>query len=177
MPELTLAAGLIVRWAPAANANAARDQVRTWLAVSTPWQRTDHGKPFLTDGAWSFNYSHTDGAVALIAAPGANHDLGIDLEALTRARDWPRLTRRYFHLEEQAHAHTPADCVAIWTRKEAVLKASGLGLRTDLKSLNTQTQPVIGPEGRAWQVVTQPVASAWILSAAWPLGAFDVSSP
>jgi 4'-phosphopantetheinyl transferase len=90
------------------------------------------GKPHLDDGSVHFNLSH-GGAVALIAVGKAEY-LGIDVERLDRLRDADRLAERVLAAEELTAFHTlpatarSAALLRCWTRKEAVLKALGVGL-------------------------------------------------
>ncbi|MEA2842762.1 MAG: 4-phosphopantetheinyl transferase, partial [Actinomycetota bacterium] len=61
--------------------------------------------------------------------------VGIDVE---RARDdlpWARLAARYFAPEEAASIDTSDAFFACWTRKEAVVKATGTGLSQPLRDV------------------------------------------
>ena len=55
------------------------------------------------------------------------------------------MTQHAFHPEElkqwQALDYDPEYWFKVWTTKEAVLKASGLGIRMNLNELNTQIHP------------------------------------
>lgn len=95
--------------------------------------RGPHGKPYLDrPGAIEFNLSHTDGA--LLVALGRAQPLGVDVEALGRPRARLELARRYFAAAEAAAlaaldpARLPRAFLQLWSCKEAVLKALGLGL-------------------------------------------------
>lgn len=77
-----------------------------------------------------FSYSHTR-ALALIAI-AANGPVGIDVEALDPTRVSEAIPRRHFSPEEQARVHGPnatAEFFRLWTAKEALLKATGEGLK------------------------------------------------
>lgn len=130
-------------------ASARAESGHTALALTT----THLGKPYWFNSHWQLNWSHSQGCLALAIAP---HDyfiasasenarlqhpragsLGIDIEMLGRARARAALVTRYFHPSEHAIAHDERGFLSLWTRKEAVLKAHGMGLRIDLKSLNT----------------------------------------
>ena len=71
--------------------------------------------------------------------------LGIDIEDLHTKRQQRALAARTFHQAEMmdwqklALSTTQANeqWLKTWTRKEAVLKAHGLGIRMDLNTLNT----------------------------------------
>ncbi|WP_159107318.1 4'-phosphopantetheinyl transferase superfamily protein [Azospirillum sp. B4] len=96
---------------------------------------TPQGKPGLVDApaGLDFNLSHTDGLVAcgVTLAPGVR--LGVDVEASDR-RIGADLATAMFAAEELAWLDgRPAgrggpDLVAIWTLKEAYIKALGIGL-------------------------------------------------
>lgn len=84
----------------------------------------------------SVNVSHTRGLVA--AALSLEARVGIDVEALDRRVDHAAVAARFFHpLENAALARLPPaqqaqGFLALWTGKEAVAKALGLGLETEL---------------------------------------------
>jgi 4'-phosphopantetheinyl transferase len=93
---------------------------------------TNYGKPFLT-GLWSnsinFNISHS-GNLMLIAI-SEDQKVGIDLEKIHHDIDSKSIASIVFSSEEIAYlsrsGYQPGDFYEIWTRKEAVLKATGLG--------------------------------------------------
>jgi len=108
------------------------------------------GKPALVSNEVAFNASHSDDwtAVAISAGPA----VGIDIEhrrSITNAGD---LARRFFQAQEaDALAEVPAGLrddafLACWTRKEAVLKADGRGMRAGLDTLMVGSDP-LAPEG------------------------------
>jgi 4'-phosphopantetheinyl transferase len=99
----------------------------------------DHGKPRLQDaGGLNFNLTRA-GALALVAV-AHEAEVGVDAEPLDRAIDWRTIARRALSREERAQveATEPAgrDTLAgrLWCRKEAVAKATGLGLALNLKT-------------------------------------------
>jgi 4'-phosphopantetheinyl transferase len=98
-----------------------------------------HGKPRLQDaGGLDFNLTRA-GSLALVAVA---HDaqVGVDAEPLDRAVDWRAIARRALSQDErtQVEAAEPGsrDSLAgrLWCRKEAVAKATGLGLALNLKT-------------------------------------------
>jgi 4'-phosphopantetheinyl transferase len=98
-----------------------------------------HGKPRLQDsGGLNFNLTRA-GALALVAVV-QEAEVGIDAEPLDRGIDWRTIARRALSHDERAEveATEPAlrDSVAgrLWCRKEAVAKATGLGLALNLKT-------------------------------------------
>ncbi|MEX0283506.1 MAG: 4'-phosphopantetheinyl transferase superfamily protein [Paracoccaceae bacterium] len=103
---------------------------------------TAKSKPVLTDGP-AFNLSHSGGYAVLAVAPDHTETdlpLGIDIEA-PRAVE-PQLAELSFSATEQAQiaAHSEPEWTnaffRCWTRKEAVIKALGTGLYTDLSSFD-----------------------------------------
>jgi len=100
------------------------------------------GKPCLSSSSVGsatlhFNLSHTRGLVVLAVSFDA--ELGIDVEEVQRDVELLPLARRYFSKTEvgQLEALEGEDqrelFFALWTLKEAWLKAKGLGLRVPLE--------------------------------------------
>ena len=111
--------------------------------------RTDlpGGKPMLDlPGAPKirFNLSHTGGLVACAVACGI--EVGIDVEAIDRPVD-PGLVKHYFAPDEAAWladfegAQRDEKFMALWTLKEAVIKALGLGLSVGLDRFSVRPTP------------------------------------
>lgn len=91
-----------------------------------------NGKPFVENHfQLCFNISHS-GSIAVIAI--TDRDVGIDVEHLERQVDTAAVLRRFFSPAEQAsyaqYQQTDPRCTFFrgWTRKEAVLKATGEGI-------------------------------------------------
>jgi len=83
-----------------------------------------------------FNVSHS-GAIILITV--SNKPIGIDVEFTSRSFDFKSLLDICFHPDERERLSI-ADkntFYTFWTRKEALLKATGEGLIDDLKSIST----------------------------------------
>ncbi|HOI92275.1 MAG TPA: 4'-phosphopantetheinyl transferase superfamily protein [Candidatus Rifleibacterium sp.] len=92
----------------------------------------EHGKPFLPGNpGLYFNISHSR-TLALIAL--ARHPVGVDVEYLPRHVDFAAVMRRFFsesEREEWSRFSVPSQQHAFfrgWTRKEAILKATGEGI-------------------------------------------------
>jgi len=104
----------------------------------------EHGKPYLTSHTLHFNHSHSQHNYAL-AISGRVKDIGIDIEELDRNVNFDALAKHAFHPDEYRIWQETQDqgyWFRVWTTKEAILKASGLGIRLDLNSLNTQVHPI-----------------------------------
>lgn len=108
-----------------------------------------HGKPFLPD-APAYNLSHSDRWVA--CAVSRHEPVGIDVETFARLRNYQDLIPTIAHRNERRLIeHAPLDgrlalFKRCWTRKEAVLKATGKGLSDDLQAIDTfldQAEPVL----------------------------------
>lgn len=106
-----------------------------------------HGKPALAHrGGPSFSLSHSDGmALCGIAAVG---EIGVDIE---RCRDihWSEMASRFFSgtecamLEALSEEQRAAGFFACWTRKEAYIKAKGLGLSLPLETFSVEADPAL----------------------------------
>ncbi len=107
-------------------------------ATDVRMERGQHGKPFLPEGGAHFNLSDTKDAVLI--GIGGDCELGVDIETMHRPTDHELVAERYFTPEEVHYIQAgAADAkrrfLTLWTRKEAVLKASGVGIMDDLHAL------------------------------------------
>jgi len=124
-----------------------RQMLATELAVAPTELCFDlgvQGKPALAapwrDSGVKFNLSHSHGVALLGVAHG--REIGVDVEILRQLRNEDAIARRFFSPREYA------DYVAVdaagrneaffncWTRKEAFIKALGLGLQFPLHSFD-----------------------------------------
>ena len=105
----------------------------------------EHGKPYLLYQPLYFNHSHSRQYYALAMSQQVP-DIGIDVEELDRKVRLDALAQHAFHPNEyQAWQNLEQEreyWFKVWTTKEAVLKASGLGIRLDLNTLDTQAHPI-----------------------------------
>lgn len=101
------------------------------------------GKPFLVAPASriAFNLSHTRRFLAVAVAAGEDGPLGVDIEDVDRAVS-AGLIEACTSARERALCEAEADPEArrslffrIWTRKEAVLKAAGVGIGVPLREV------------------------------------------
>jgi len=118
----------------------------------------EHGKPALRDREIEFNASHSGDLVALAFA--RDTPVGVDVEGRRQLHDTLALARRYFSGEEVAMVEKASDTAdaffAIWTAKEAIVKASGKGIGTG--DLHGFTVPFRDPRLR-------PVIDGWCVAA------------
>ncbi len=108
-------------------------------------ERNPHGKPFLMAfPQLQFNHSHSRQHYAL-ASSFELLDVGIDIEDLDRNVRFDGLAQHAFHPNElkywQDLEHDADYWFRVWTTKEAVLKASDLGIRLSLNELDTRVHP------------------------------------
>ena len=97
-----------------------------------------YGKPYLPDLA--FNHSHSQQHYALVMSQDLA-DIGVDIEDLSRKVRFEALAQHAFTQAElqrwYASGQDQAYWLQIWTAKEAIVKAAGLGIRLSLNSLET----------------------------------------
>lgn len=93
---------------------------------------------------WSFNLSHCDDWAAVALMPAERGQIGVDIESLVDAtRRAEELTGSVLTVDERlALQRMPAPTrgrafITAWTRKEAVLKATGWGLHIAPETLHT----------------------------------------
>lgn len=104
-----------------------------------------YGKPFLPDHDIEFNLSHS-GDYALIAVT-RGRSVGVDVEQIRADVEIESLASRYFSQREISELMSlPVEQRTIgffscWTRKEAYIKAHGLGLSLPLDSFDVSLTP------------------------------------
>lgn len=93
------------------------------------WKTGTHGKPRLARAAseWGFNLSHAGDYVVAALAKGSA--IGVDLESMARKTDMEALGERVFSESERelVRAGGRDAFFALWSQKEALLKAMGCG--------------------------------------------------
>jgi 4'-phosphopantetheinyl transferase len=98
--------------------------------------RNTHGKPFLEDGRLEFNVSHSRDR--LLVAVTAGRAVGIDIEFRRTKLTMESIAKRWFAPEEQTFFRTLEDPATgffeIWAKKEAYVKAMGVGIYKDLNT-------------------------------------------
>lgn len=167
-----------------------RGLLRTILASYLPMPAASlrivngrHGKPHLAGDGQSlhFNLTHSDGWAAVAVSRAV--DVGIDIERLRPIE--AGFAGRYFStIERQSLAQLPdyeqpEGLVRCWTRKEAVLKAQGVGLLGDLKSFDVTIgseveQSVSGLAG-PWSLMSFTPAPGFVGALAAMAARIDVS--
>ncbi|MBF7687791.1 4'-phosphopantetheinyl transferase superfamily protein [Acinetobacter sp. EC24] len=100
------------------------------------------GKPISSQ--MSFNHSHSQRYYALAYSQSVLN-VGVDIEDFSRNVRMKALAEHCFHEEEllmwKKLGEDRTFWFQVWTIKEAVLKAHSLGIRLNLKTLNTQAHP------------------------------------
>lgn len=125
----------------------------------------DAGRPYLAGGGPDFNLSHSGRWAAVAISPRGR--VGIDVEVVRPMTDLWGVARSVF---------TPAECEVLvplaeaqrlapffrgWTRKEALLKASGLGITRHLMDTEVSLQE----HPRVLRVPEVMRQSTWLLAA------------
>ena len=118
---------------------AAHGFIRTVLAMYTQlpaenlqFAKAERGKPQLIDVSdLQFNLSHSHDIAMLAVARNA---IGMDVEYVSRKNDWQKIMQRFFTESEQQKilaldiSQQQRAFFHVWTRKEAHMKVTGLGL-------------------------------------------------
>jgi 4'-phosphopantetheinyl transferase len=98
--------------------------------------QSDQGKPTVPDSDLHFNTSHSGGL--LVVATSRMMEVGVDVEAIRTDAEVDRIAARFFSPKERRALAALADGPRLigsfecWTRKEALLKGVGVGLRVPL---------------------------------------------
>ena len=150
-----------------------------------PFRTGTYGKPALAETVASqleFNLTHSGNLALVAVAHGA--EVGIDVETVRAMPDALRLAERFFSAaESEALNALPADdqgaaFLNLWTRKEAFVKATGLGIANAL----IRFEVTMGANATVKAIDGDPrLAAQWTLHAFTPapgyLAAVAVRSP
>ncbi len=88
----------------------------------------------------NFNISHS-GDLVLIAL--SNSAIGIDVEFFNSNFDFEKLLPQCFKSSELLHINSVSDFYVFWTRKEAIIKATGEGMVDDLNSIDCSQKTIV----------------------------------
>ncbi len=106
-----------------------------------------YGKPRLASGLlpFDFNLSHSEGLALLAVA--RQRSVGVDIERLRDMPDALNMADLHFSAAERRdlqslpRSERPAAFLRCWTRKEAIVKATGEGLRRALDDFDVDLAP------------------------------------
>jgi 4'-phosphopantetheinyl transferase len=124
--------------------------------ASLAFETDPRGKPHLvgrSPSSLECNLSHS-GSLAAVAVSQASRPVGVDVEELRPLHGEEAVARRVLTAEEwDRYAALPVDArgrelLRVWARKEALVKASGEGVRSALNELSSWPGP-----GAPWAVV------------------------
>jgi len=156
---------------------ALRDILARYLYLSPEdvhFEIGKHGKPVIASEAkLDFNLSHS-GDFALIAIANG-HRVGVDVEKHRQDMEHEKIAKRFFsEMEKSELQKLPDDQKMIgffncWTRKEAYIKAHGLGLLLPLDNFDVSLSPNESTVLRATRPDTREVSR-------WTLSSLDVHS-
>lgn len=145
------------RWSYSAAHALLRSMLTEFHGLSPlDWQfcKNKHGRPEIDteahpDAAVKFNISHTHGmAVCAMNAEKlqVDADIGVDVENLNRKLSHQMLADRYLSSIEAQWLHSrpsqQTEFLRLWTLKEAVSKATGLGLTLDFQAFHCNLSPL-----------------------------------
>lgn len=132
------------------------------------FKRNTNNKPWIED--WkSFNISHS-GQMVIVALSDVSNEIGIDLEMIDHSTEILSLLS-FFCDEEQGlikNAPNPHErFFEIWTRKEALLKATGVGIIDGLSHFSC-LQDCVTLHGKTWKIDNLGISEEFSCSLARP---------
>ena len=149
-----------------------RTALSTYASMRPEGWRYAHGpggQPTLVDAPLNLRFSLSHSGAHAAVAVTVGHAVGLDLEELDPRRDVLALAKRFFTDTELAlllncqPGQRGARFTTLWTVKEAVLKARGVGLASGLRTVEASLDAegrlasAVAPEG-PWSVVAwEPV--------------------
>ncbi len=141
--------------------------------ASLVFEISSRGKPFLAGHPLHFNLSHTEDQ-GLLAVTRVG-EVGVDIERLNRKLDRPGIAQRFFSKAEAAalaslpEAQQAEGFCNLWTRKEAWLKATGVGISEGLHKVEFNCQP--GEPARLLRIDgDESAAAGWLVQSFRPPG-------
>lgn len=143
---------------------ACRGILRELLGIREQFVYGPHGKPRLEISDIRFNVSHSHGLAMIAVARG--REVGCDLERIDPSFADEKIPEQFFSPYEVAALRALPEaeqCRAFfrcWTRKEAFIKACGMGMSLALDSfdvtLGTDAALLRGAEGWSFESVRAP---------------------
>ena len=127
--------------------------------------QTAHGKPTLTGNARNLEFSTSHSGDVVLHAVARGRRVGVDVEAIRREPGDAALARAIFAAPEAAYLEGLPDAeqlvafYRIWTRKEAYLKALGLGLSHPLQGFAVAAADLA--DGRILDVASGRLLAGW----------------
>lgn len=147
-------------------------------AATVPLERDALGAPRIRGDAWFTSLSHAGGCAG-VAVTGTG-PVGIDLEPIARAGELPAIAHMVVSdAEASLLAGLPLSdralsLLATWTRKEAFLKAEGVGLAREMSEFDAADGAIL-PSARAkdgaLRVQMLDAGAPWTAAIAAPPGA------
>ena len=148
-----------------------------------------YGKPSLqkVDSGLCFNVSHS--RETMLAAFALNSNIGIDIEAIQQNIDCMDICQRWFSVQESdALRDLPEEkrvgaFFRVWTRKEAYIKARGIGFSYPLNRFSVsldETAPALlehqdcAQELKSWQIYNIELSSAYSAAVAIEAARWDI---
>ncbi len=114
-----------------------------------PLTKLPDGKPILDSNTLDLTFNTSHAADLIIVAVTSGQPIGIDIEKIRNPKNMTRIANQYFapdeieRLTDTPEPDRPRVFSTIWTRKEAIVKATGHGLRTPTSAFSTLTPQVI----------------------------------
>jgi len=142
-------------------------------AAEVPIGRDSLGCPRLRGEPLFTSLSHAQGCVAL--AVTATGPVGVDLEPAARASDMPDIAGSVCHPVDAAElaafvgAEWSAALLALWVRKEAFLKAAGIGLEREMQTFAAPDNALLTlprPGGKPARLQMLDVGPYWVAAVA-----------
>lgn len=119
-----------------------------------------HGKPRLPDGP-GFSLTHAGDLVGVAVHPGG--EVGLDVEQVRPLTELASMTSHVCSPGETAP--DPVSFFTLWTRKEALLKATGDGLSSPMSAITLDAAGL-----REWSGAGAPTEPVWLVDLAVPVG-------
>ncbi len=133
--------------------------------ANIPLTQLPDGKPVLDSETsdLTFNISHAAGLIILAVTSG--QPIGIDIERVRSPKNMMRIAEQYFAPDEVMHLNgtpepeRPHVFSTLWTRKEAIVKATGHGLKSKTNTFSTLNTVVSLSDSDTYSIYNIPVCN------------------
>lgn len=129
-------------------------------AAAITFSYTEKKKPYLNGP--HFNISHSGDLTVIAISP---LPVGIDVEFVNEDFNFSSLLSECFTRPELQLINNRIDFYTFWTRKEAILKASGEGLTDNLHAIDC-CEPVVYRNGSGFRLLSHRLGNHYIMSLA-----------
>lgn len=127
------------------------------------FKNTPYQKPYIVYPITSMQFNISISSNRFVAAFCQQHSIGVDIELIRKIGNISQLTEDYFTPNEASWINTYPESMletvffSIWSKKEAIVKATGQGLNIQLNTFDILSKSPITLSGDNWYLNPIPI--------------------